>query len=408
MSIRSRIVYVDSTGEWLGGAEVSLYDLMMNIDRNQFEPILVVPFWGEFANTVASQGIQVINLKANKFPSFSFHILGQKVYNPLALCYFVMQIVILSYRLRRVLDSIEKPLIVHGNSFSANFFGAIACWRKRLPFIAHLRDLGPRKGLSAWIYVTLTRLIPIRSAIKTISISGAVARRFGLQENITLTIHNPIALGKVGNRHFIKAKPEKPSQKTPEKGGSFTIGLVGRILPWKGHLTALRILYEVRRLTERRVVLVFIGDLGTADQSYLAHIYRTIEKLQLRDSVFFWGFRRALDEIYPKLDVLIVPSEEEPLGRVVLEGMAYGIPVVATDKGGPAEIIEDGVDGFLVSPDDVQRWAERIIELLENPALASEIGKRGREKILSKYSLEAYIGAIESLYKEILATWEWK
>jgi glycosyltransferase involved in cell wall biosynthesis len=407
MPIKPRIVYVNSTGEWLGGAEVSLYDLMMNIDRKQFEPILVVPFWGEFANTVASQGIQVINLKGSKFPSFSFHILGKKIYNPLALCYFAMQIVILSYRLRRVLDSIEKPLIVHGNSFSANFFGALACWRK-FPFIAHLRDLGPRKGLSALIYVALTRLIPIRIAVKTISISGAVARRFGIEE-ASLIRHDPITLGKVGN-NYIAYNPVKV--KLAGKDGlsfrPFTIGLVGRILPWKGHLTALRILDEVRQRTEKRVRLAIVGDLGKADQSYLAHIYRMIQKMELKDSVFFWGFRRDPDEIYENLDVLIVPSEEEPLGRVVLEGMAYGVPVIATDKGGPAEIIEDGVDGFLVSPDDVHRWAERIIELMENPTLASEIGRRGRQKVLSNFSIENYIESIESLYKEILTTWEWK
>jgi len=248
MSVSTRIVYVNSTGEWLGGAEVSLYDLIMNIDRDQFEPILVVPFWGEFANTVASQGIQVINLKTNKFPSFSFHILGKKIYNPLALCYFIMQIAILSYKLCRVLGSIEKPLIVHGNSFSANFFGAIACLRKRLPFIAHLRDLGPRKGLSALIYVMLTRLIPIRSAVKVVSISNAVARRFGLLQEASLIIHDPIMLE---SKCFVAYNPIKVKHvKLTEKDDQFIIGLVGRILPWKGHLTALRILHEVRRHTE--------------------------------------------------------------------------------------------------------------------------------------------------------------
>ena len=104
------------------------------------------------------------------------------------------------------------------------------------------------------------------------------------------------------------------------------------------------------------------------------------------------------------LDAVIHAAvEPEPFGRVVLEAMALGRPVVATNLGGPLEIIEDGVSGFLVRAGDPPAMAEKIIALLADPALREKLRAGALAQARERFGIEAYIRRIEGAYEDALA-----
>ncbi|MFC1868977.1 glycosyltransferase family 4 protein, partial [Thermodesulfobacteriota bacterium] len=116
----------------------------------------------------------------------------------------------------------------------------------------------------------------------------------------------------------------------------------------------------------------------------------------------FLGDRTDVPEILPAMEVLLVPSKEEPFGRVVIEGMASGITVVGSDNGGIPEIITDGQDGFLRSPEDLDAWVSMVNTILKNAELRKKIGENARRTIEERFAMDDMIKKIADIYFEML------
>jgi len=398
------VAYVDSTGDLYGGAEVSLYDIVTNLDRRRFQPVVVVPFWGDFAEQLACQGIPVIDLKERRFPGFSLHVGRRKIYNPVAFVQYVSRIVLLKRKLLKVLNR-ESVTLIHGNSFSGNLFGGMAAAQLGLPFVAHLRELEPDDRWGGWVFRNLIRRFVIENSTQCIAISEAVKHHLVTPRDRAFTKvtvrHDPL------DTHCFQPDVNlsfRCRQMHQIPVDAFVIGMVGRFVRWKGQLTCLDALDIVRRRASQKVVLAFVGDEAAGYESYVAKIKQKITDLNLTDSVVMLGFQQDMPAIYSMFDVAVAPSHAEPLGRVVLEAMAMQKPVVATAVGGPAEIITHGVDGFLAPPKNAASLADRILELMDDPQLAKMIAMAGRRKVVEHYSIEAYIQFIASVYEMALRT----
>jgi len=144
------------------------------------------------------------------------------------------------------------------------------------------------------------------------------------------------------------------------------------------------------------------GSTRYRNDAYLASLHDLVEELSLGDRVRFLGEREDVPEILRALDVLLVPSWEEPFGRVVIEAMAMCTPVLATAIGGPTEVISDGVDGLLLPPRDPARWAEAIRLLLADPARRGSMGRAARAKAMQQFDQPAQAALIAELYRQQL------
>ena len=111
-----------------------------------------------------------------------------------------------------------------------------------------------------------------------------------------------------------------------------------------------------------------------------------VSELGLDDVVVFTGEREDVPEVLRAIDVLLVPSWEEPFGRTVIEAMAMEVPVLATSEGGPAESIREGVEGHLLPPRDPAAWVEPAARLLADPQLRAEMGRAGRVRATEGFS----------------------
>ncbi|HLT72995.1 MAG TPA: glycosyltransferase family 4 protein, partial [Cyclobacteriaceae bacterium] len=102
------------------------------------------------------------------------------------------------------------------------------------------------------------------------------------------------------------------------------------------------------------------------------------------------------------IDVMFHPSDLESFGRVFIEAMAAGVPVVGVNQGGALEMVKDGINGYLVPVGNTQEAAERIADLVDSVELRSTFGRRGRELVTQKYSLDLLCEQMISLYREVV------
>ena len=181
------------------------------------------------------------------------------------------------------------------------------------------------------------------------------------------------------------------------------IGLVGRISPWKGQHIFIRAAAQVHRQFPQTRFLI-IGSALFQEQSYESEIRNLVRELGLEACVEFTGFRVDVAAAIGDLEILVHASTTgEPFGQVVIEGMAAGKPVVATNGGGIPEIVRDGVSGLLVPMNDHEAMAMAICRLLEDPEMAKRMGSFGQQRVREYFTIQQTASKVERLYDDLLA-----
>ncbi len=179
--------------------------------------------------------------------------------------------------------------------------------------------------------------------------------------------------------------------------GAKLIGTVGRLVPVKNHTLLIEAFAGVRqKVSEACLAIAGDGDLRDALAAYAAD-------LGVSECFSLVHETQKIDYFYGALDVFCLSSDSEGMPLTLLEALAYGVPVVSTDVGGIGEVIEDGRTGYLVPKGSAAGLAERIVELLTNPAKAAEIAANGRAMVHERFPTEKMVKAVEAVYEEALA-----
>jgi len=118
--------------------------------------------------------------------------------------------------------------------------------------------------------------------------------------------------------------------------------------------------------------------------------------------MMFTGYRHDAVRVMDAADVLVHPARREPLGRVILEAMAIGKPVVAVNACGPAEIIQDGVNGLLTESDRPEDLADAVLRVIRDPLLARRLGTAARHRVEEGFNITNTVRDIEAVYHELL------
>lgn len=179
-------------------------------------------------------------------------------------------------------------------------------------------------------------------------------------------------------------------------GGEPMLMHLSNFRPVKRAIDAVEIFALVR--AEMPAKLIMIGDgPDRAGAEYLAN------RKGLRDDVHFLGKQDAIHEKLAEADLFLLPSQLESFGLAALEAMASEVPVVATNVGGVPEVVEHGVDGYLVEPGDVRSAAHYAVEILSRADRGREMGRRAREDARKKYSSRDIIPRYERYYEEVIS-----
>ena len=179
-----------------------------------------------------------------------------------------------------------------------------------------------------------------------------------------------------------------------------------RLFHWKGQHLILQALPAVKRRFPDVKLLIVGNDDSRAhpgDWTYSAELRRLVEELDLERNVVFTGWRTDVVRLMSAADLYVMPSFEEPFGMVYIEAMALQRPVVALDNGGAKEIVDHGGSGLLSPPGDVDSLADNISQLIADPELRRLMGKRGRARVIERFTSANMTEAVAAIYEELVA-----
>ena len=176
------------------------------------------------------------------------------------------------------------------------------------------------------------------------------------------------------------------------------VGIIGTLSPYKGHQDFLKAAVLALQRYPQTIFLIIGRDEGLF--SFLKSLTR---ELHIQNSVIFTGERNDIPALLSMLDILVSSSLVEGLSNVILEGMAAGKPIVATEVGGTPELIIHEQTGLLVPPSDPDRLAEAMIRLLGDKVLRDQLGNAARKRAARLFSMEQMILHLENLYEHLAA-----
>lgn len=374
----------------MGGAEISLLELMAQL-RDSYEFHLIVPGEGPFEKSAKLAGAKVWVLP---WPEAVAGV-GETARRPGALGMLRSAACLRAFvqRLSKLLDEIRPSALVT-NAVKAHVIGSLTRKGKNVPLIWYMRDGLEDRMLSRKLLALLSRRCDL-----AVCISRYVAAQFGKYVSRSVpakVVYNIVDL----SRFRPDALPPADLPKPPEE---IWYGVVGAITPLKGQDIFLDAAESVlRELPNARFVIagnnpyVTEGELGSGQPRYEERLRQRVGNSPLRDRVKFVGFRDDVPGVLCQLDVLVQPNRgPEGLGRSVLEAMACGVPVIAVNKWGPAELIESGQCGLLFTPLDAEQLAAHMLRLGRDESLRKTMGKQGHEWIQHKLIAEELAGEFD-------------
>ena len=223
-------------------------------------------------------------------------------------------------------------------------------------------------------------------------IKDSLIRERGLPEYLIEVIHYGVDLSKF-------APNGKLQDKRAELGlnsSGLLVGIVARLEEIKGHTDFVEAFARIAaNFTD--VTAIFVGD-----GSQRAALEKQVADRGIKDRVHFLGIRKDVTELLNAMDVFVLPSiGGEGLPNVVLEAMACGKPVVATQVGGTPEAVHDGENGFIVPPRDIDGLQHALEKILLDRGMIKRFSKRSREIAEQEFSLEKQVGNFENLYSKL-------
>lgn len=406
-----RILFVDLAPS-PGGSVVSLAHLLSGLDRDRFVPVVVLSIHNPGVALFEPLGVEVVRLPGYRqgTPEFAPPVqrlrtgrVGRWVRRQGALLHawragglalrLAGRVLPEAWRIARAVRATRADLIHLNNIVSLNRAGILAArWTGR-PCLCHIRGLNPLEPVDRWL---------VRWVDRFIFISEAVQRS---QEAAGIPLAGEVVYNAVDLRAFQPpVDPERLRQEFGFPPGARVFGMVGRLEPWKGHQVFLQALASLRQRHPEACGLI-VGEAETNSPAYPGELQALADSLGLGKVVAFAGYRPDALRLMTGMEAVVHCSvEPEPFGRVLIEGMAAGRPVIGSAAGAVSEIIEDGVNGLLTPPGDAEALAQAMARILEEPAAARAWAEAGHQTVLARFTLERHVAAIQRIYEEILGS----
>ena len=370
-----KVLYISPAAE-RRGAERVLYNLVKFHNRDVCEPFVFFLKDGPFVKEILKLGIPVYVYDAGRLRYIWKYL--QAVHK------------IISFIKDKEID------IVHGNSSMGYIYGGLAA------LIAKRRRV--------WFQHTCSRkfdmidkiatMIPSDYIIANSFYTASLQKRISPDRKNVIVIYPGIDLSEF-NPDTAKGKEIrdmlgiKPAEKV--------VGIVGRIQRWKGHAFFIDAAYRIKKVMPNIKFLIVGDEMFNIETGYKNELLNMTKSLGLEDSIVFTGFHENVQDYIDAMDILVHASiNPEPFGFVICEGMALKKTVIATDAGGPQEIITGPEIGYLYERGNSLKLAELIIKFLNDPEEMEKVGIMAEKHIHENFSVDKMVDKIENLYREML------
>ena len=378
-----RILYLHAGAEMYGADKV-LLELIKGLDCQEFEAHVILPNDGVLVEALRQVGAQVSVL--------DYPILRRKYFNPKGILEYLK-----SYR--RYSQKIAQYVrgngidLVHNNT-TAVLEGVYLKRKVKLPLIWHVHEIIVKpKAISDFINFLMGRY-----ADKIVTVSQAVASHVNqspfIKEDQVQVIYNGVDNAVY---HPMQASTVRERFAIPEE--SLVIGMVGRVNAWKGQGDFLEAVTPILEQNPNSIAFL-AGSAFSGEEWRVEELESTIAKSSVASQIKRVDYYEHTTELYNMFDIFVLPSTNpDPLPTVVLEAMACGKPVVGYRHGGVCEMVDEGTNGLLATPNQPAELSKAIQELADNTEKREQFGKASVQRQKELFSLQSYIRNFSELYK---------
>ena len=372
-AMQQSILFLIDALERPGGTETHLQELAKRLGSEGYTPI-VCNLAGDqpILKVIAESGVE------------TWPVTIQRLYTPAGRA-IVRDVVTRSYG--------RHVAAVHTFHFKSDWMGVGVARALECPLVSSRRDLGfaqtPLRRLALrFIDPHVDAFIAPSVAVQT-----AVHEREGVAKARISIIYN----GLDPSRFSVPVDRGEVRRNLGIPNDAIAITMVGNLRPIKDHATLIKAMAQVHA-AHSSAYLVLVGE--GAEQERLSAL---AESFGIRDRVIFAGARKDVPGILAAMDVFVLSSHSEGMSNAIIEAMASGLPVVATDVGGNAECVVDGQTGYIVPHEDVDALANRLCKLLGDPVAAKAMGAAGRARVAEVFDVQTMVGHTADLYRSLTA-----
>ena len=368
-----RILFVHSSSE-LYGSDRSLLNIVKHINKTEFDVFIILPCQGPLVDEMKKvSGVKVKIYEVAVLRRKNLSIKGGALYFKKFMSSY--------FYLKKFIK--ENAINIGDTNTSGILSGAIAAKHCRVKSVWHIREIINNKAENKIISIMMNRYADL-----IVANSKSTAMALKMNQNKIRVVYNAV---------------EAKINASIIPHNTLTVGMAGRINRWKGQ----KLLVDAAELVHKSlpdVIFKIAGDVFIGEEQLKQELIQHINEKNLSDIVILNGQVNDMSIFYSNLDLFVLPSiQPEPFGLVILEAMEYGLPVIATNHGGPIEIIDDGADGYLVDYEKPNEMAERIIELMSDPIKRKAMGIKGQDKMKQCFSVTVMVGCIEAIYNEMMS-----
>jgi len=380
-----KILFLDQSGK-PGGAELCLID----IAKPYRDSCLVGLFAdGSFRHLLEQQHIPVQVLATEPIQVRKESSLAQGLSSLSSLMPLI----------RRIARKAREYDVIYANTQKALVVGALASFFSDRPLVYHLHDILSPDHFSQTNRRIAVTLANARASL-VIANSQASQAAFvaaGGRERLTEVVYNGF------QPELYQSNESNSSQLRQQLGleGRFIVGHFSRLSPWKGQ----HILIEALAHCPKDVTAILVGDALFGEQDYVQHLHQRVAELGLEERVQFLGFRSDIVPLMSACDLVAHTStSSEPFGRVIVEAMLCGRPVVAAAAGGAVELVQHGHTGWLVAPGEPTLLADVITSCQNQPLHAVSLAQQAQMYASQRFDLKTINQQLERLlYRAVKA-----
>lgn len=374
----STILLAALESRWVGGAEAQMLELATGLNRDDFQPVILTTPYGGRALVDRARSLDLpVSMLPYRFLRRVFPFVAYYTIGPIAV---------------RALLHRRRVALVHTHCQGAAVPILAAGAGLDLPLVYHIHDFDRR-----WVTPRTLRVLN-RPRSLTVAVSESVAeyaRARGVLPARIRTVYNGIRLATFedGARARVRASFGLTDDE-------IALVLVGRFEDRKGQEDLVRALgHPVVRTLPVRAIL--IGAVARGYDAYERNFRAVMAELGLTDRVVFAGFRENAPELLVGFDVAVLPSRREAFGRVVIESMHAGLPVVGYAEAALPELVREGQDGFLVPSGDIEGLARGIARLAGDRTLRLRLGANARARA-AQFNHRRFVAEVSAIYRELL------
>ena len=376
-----KILFLDQSGK-PGGAELCLIDIAK-------------PYQNDCLVGLFADGSFKDLLEKNHIPVQVLTSQAIQVKKESSLTQGLASITQIAPLINKVVKIARNYDLIYANTQKALVVGAIASFFSNRPLVFHLHDI-----LSPEHFSQTNRRIAVTLANRAslIIVNSQASKKAFIEAGGKADKVEIVYNGFDPQNYLTQESEIKQLREKLELEDKFIVGHFSRLAPWKGQ----HILIEAIAKCPPEVTVILVGDALFGEQDYVKQLHQQIDKLQLQNRVKFLGFRDDIPLLMAACDLVAHTSTApEPFGRVIVEAMLSGTPVVAAASGGAVELVTDGINGFLATPGNPQELTEVINTCLSDKQKTAAIAETARNTASQRFNVANIDRQIAQLLKEL-------